>query len=241
MTDRHTVFCFPFAGGNRYSYRMYNTLAPAAIKFKTIEYSGRGSRLREGLQFDVHSIAEDIFQQISDLYQGYEFAIYGHSLGGLLGYLVTRLLWENKMTLPSHLFITGTTGPSSLSRGEKKRHLLSKEDFIQELKDLKGMPEEILQNEDLLEYYEPILRADFQASENYVHRERFALQLPITVITGTEEDMEPSDILLWQNETTETIEFKQLPGGHFFINDHPQKIVDIISDKLLHTKKVYQL
>ena len=220
---------------------MYESLAPDSIRFQTTEYAGRGGRLRERLEFDANIIAQDIFNQINQFCDNENFTIYGHSLGGLIGYLVTRLLWERRMILPAHLFITGTTGPSSLSRGEKKRHLLPKDDFIQELKHLKGMPDEILANADLLEYYEPILRADFQASETYVHHRKPPVNLPLTVITGSEEEMEQSDILLWQNETTVEAEFIQLPGPHFFINDHSRRIVEIISERLLTKKQVYQL
>jgi surfactin synthase thioesterase subunit len=60
------------------------------------------------------------------------------------------------------------------------------------------------------------------------------------VITGTEEDMEPEDIQSWQKETTYKVDFKKLPGKHFFIFKHTQTIVDIISKKLFIQTKAYQ-
>ncbi len=235
------IICLPFAGGNKYSYRQFKDKAPSFINLIGYEYPGRGARIKEPLLADAEAIVNDLYDNILTVADRNEYAIYGHSLGGLIGYLITRKLVENGHRPPSHLFISGTTGPSSVSRGEKKRHLLSKQDFIQELKDLKGMPDEILENEDLLDYYEPILRSDFMASENYIYESSSPLDIPITVITGTEEEMELSDIELWQNETTQIVDFKRFPGNHFFIYDQIQAIIQIITNKLLVTTKVYQL
>ncbi|HEV8084264.1 MAG TPA: thioesterase domain-containing protein [Chitinophagaceae bacterium] len=241
MIPRLNIFCLPFAGGNKYSYREYKESEPSFINFICLEYPGRSSRIKEPLFTEAHELVNDLYKIIINQIDDGDYAIYGHSLGGLLTYLLTRKLKENGHKLPVHLFITGTTGPSSKSRGEKKRHLLPKRDFIQELKDLNGMPDEILQNDELLDYYEPILRSDFMASENYIYEDCSPLNIPITVITGTEEEMEQSDIKLWQKETTHIVEFISFPGNHFFIYKYAKGIIQIISKKLLVTTKVYQL
>ncbi len=122
-----------------------------------------------------------------------------------------------------------------------KKKFAPQAEFIQELKDLKGMPDEILQSNELLEYCEPILRSDFMVSEKYIHEESAPLDIPITVITGNEEDMENSDIALWQKETTLPVDFKKFPGNHFFIYQNVQPIIQIISNKITLTTKVYQV
>lgn len=235
------VFCLPFAGGNKYSYRGYREKAPSSINFISLEYPGRGARIREPLLTDADAIVNDLYLNIAAIADKQDYAIYGHSLGGLISYLLTRKLIENSHNPPIHLFISGTTGPSSNSRTEKKRHLLPKDEFIQELKDLQGMPDEILNNEELLEYCEPILRSDFKISENYTYKNCDPLNIPVTVITGDEEDMETEDIELWQKETKHIVDFKRFPGKHFFIYNHARDIVQIISNKLSLTTKVYQV
>lgn len=226
------LFCLPFAGGNKYSYREFVEKAPAFLNVITLEYPGRSTRMKEPLPADINELTEDLFNQVKQLAGNGHYAIYGHSLGGLMAYLLTKRLQENGMPMPSNLFITGTTGPSSISRTEKKRHLLNQQDFIAEIRDLGGMPDEILNSEELLYFFEPILRSDFKISENYVYEEAPPLNIPITVITGTEEDMEIKDIQLWQKETTHVVDFKRMPGKHFFILQHSFKIMEIISRKL---------
>ncbi|MBC7828702.1 MAG: thioesterase [Chitinophagaceae bacterium] len=235
------LFCLPFAGGNKYSYQKYIEKAPSFLNIIPLEYPGRGARMKESLISDADVLVNDLYEQIKKNTDQSEYAIYGHSMGGLIGYLLTRKLIENNHKQPVHLFITGTTGPSSASRSAKNRHLLPKDEFIQELKNLDGIPDEILQNEDLLSYIEPILRADFKTCETYQYSDYPPLNIPLTVITGTDEEMEMADIHLWQKETECTVDFKQIPGKHFFIFKYPRVIVDIISKKLSVHTKAYQL
>jgi external thioesterase TEII len=75
-------------------------------------------------------------------------------------------------------------------------------------------------------------------SETFSYEDHPPLNIPITVITGTEEDMEKDDILLWQKESSIPVDFMQMPGGHFFIFDHRDKVVDVISNKLLNTSVI---
>jgi len=232
MKKMITLFCLPFAGGNKYSYREFSEKAPPFIKVITLDYPGRGSRMKDSLLTDIEELTNDLYHQVIHLPVNQEYAIYGHSLGGLMAYKLARKLVDNGHTPPLHLFITGTTGPSAPSRSEKKRHLLGKTEFLAEIRDLDGMPEEILNNEELLYYFEPILRSDFKISEEYLHVAEAPLNIPMTVITGTEEDMELGDIQLWQQETNHVVDFKRMPGKHFFIFQHSYRVIEIIAKKL---------
>jgi surfactin synthase thioesterase subunit len=231
------LFCLPFAGGSKFSYRKYEEIAPPHINMIPLEYPGRGARIRSPLITDVNLLTQDIYSQIEGMLNVGKYAIYGHSMGGLLGYLLSKEIVRRGQTPPVHIFITGTMGPSALARELKKRHLLEKEDFIEELKGLNGSPREILEDDDLLEYFEPILRADFKVSETYVYEKTDPLEIPFTVITGTDEDMNVVDIKLWQNESTLHVDFISMKGNHFFILDHSNEIVEIISKKLLYNLK----
>ena len=240
MMKQLNLFCLPFAGGNKYSYRKYAEKTSSALNIIPLDYPGRGSRMDEPLIEDIHVLVSDIYQEVSQKIDQVDYAIYGHSMGGLVAYLLTRKLIENNYKAPLHLFITGTSGPAAFSRTDKKKHLLPLREFIDAIKEFGGMPDEMLRNEEWLYYFEPILRADFKASENYVYGNYDPLKIPITVITGTEEELDLEDIRIWQKETTNTIDFRQMPGNHFFIFKYPQAIVEIIFRKLFVNTKAYQ-
>lgn len=241
MKKTINLFCLPFAGGSKYSFRPLVEKAPAFINAETLEYPGRGSRIKEPIISDIHSLVDDLYSQINKKVNNLSYAIYGHSMGGLLAFLLTRKLLEKGNKPPVHIFISGTSGPSDITRTQEKRSLLGKEEFIEEVKDLGGMPDEILKNDELLHFFEPILRADFKISEDYEYKSQAPLNIPFTVITGSEEDMTKEEIYLWQKETKQIVDFKEFPGNHFFIYDYINEIMDIIANKLSSYSKAYYI
>lgn len=220
------LFCFPFAGGGKQSYRRISEIAPDFITMIPIELPGRGTRISEALLYSLDEMVEDIFNQIRLKIKS-PYAIYGHSMGGLLSYLVSKFIIEKCMPKPDYLFITGCSAPSS--KRDLNKHLLPKNEFIRELGKLGGSSDEILFNEDLMNFFEPIIRADFKAVETYRYRYTSPFDIPLTIITGEDEDIQPGDILAWQNETTAICKIKKLPGKHFFIFQNETALINQIS------------
>jgi len=233
MSAKINLVCLPFAGGNKYSYRPLFTESSNVFNTTTLEYPGRGTRIFEELTADIDVLVNDLFNQLKPILSKGNYAIYGHSLGGLLAYLLAVKIRENNYDLPKHIFITGASGPAAASRQTKKFHLYPHKEFIDEVVILGGMPDEILQDNAMLEFLEPILRNDFKVSETYIHKAAEPLNIPITVITGTDEDLKTEEVLLWQNESIPAVDFIQLEGDHFFIMQHRAFIINAITEKLV--------
>lgn len=229
--DNTVVFCLPFAGGNKYSYRSYEKYCPSYLRLVTLEYPGRGSKLEKDLVTDLEALVDNLYDEIRNRLTD-NYSIYGHSLGGQIANLLTQRIYQNKNMLPRHVFITGCKGPSTLHKREKILHTLAREEFIKELEVLNGIPKDLLSNEDFMNYTLPILRADFSMLEKYVYRTPAPSNVNYTIITGTSEDMTTEDIHEWRKETTGTIDFKKLPGDHFFIFKHPHIIVEQMQRKI---------
>lgn len=221
------LYCLPFAGGSRYSYNGYIKSAPSNVVVTPVELPGRGMRYNEQLLADADRMADDVFEQIrSDLNSPY--AIYGHSMGTLLGYLLTKRIVEADLPKPLHLFFSGRGGPS-VKYDEPPRYGLPKAEFVTKLRELGGSPDEVLADDSLIEFFEPILRADFQAVEtfNYVASEPF--DIPITVMIGTNEKTNYEQALAWKKETTADVTVRQFPGKHFFIFQFEKEILKLIA------------
>lgn len=229
-----TLYCLPFAGGNSYSYRNFPAHVDNAIKMKPLELPGRMRRIKEPLLTDAEAIADDVFAQVlqDDLTQPY--AIYGHSMGGLLGYLLTKRLLQNNCQAPKHLFFSGRNAPSFVMEEPKKSQLPTKE-FIAMLKEFGGAPQEVLEDPQLMDFFEPILRTDFQAIENYKYQPMSkAFDIPITLLFATHDrEITEAGILAWQQETTQPLNLKKFEGGHFFIFDAFPQIGQIFYQTLI--------
>ena len=230
------VFCFPYAGGNRYSYNAYKKFATPNIELIFIDYPGHGMRMQQRLLKNLHSIADDVILHHGAQFN-HHFAFYGHSMGSLVAYLVCKKLQQSGREMPGHLFLTGCGAPASKERF-KYRHLLPYAGFITTLREMGGVPEELLEDADSMRFFEPILRADFEAVDTYSYQTPVPFHIPMTVVTGTEEDLSSEEITAWQQETTAGCNFAQMRGGHFFI----QQDVPGIMRMLIHAlSKTYNL
>lgn len=219
------LFFLHFAGGNCYSF---NFLAPLLKEFELVplELPGRGKRMSEPLLKDFELAARDIFDQINKRRHSSDYLIFGHSMGAYLALRVANLL-KIAAPLPLCVIVSGNAGPGV--HDKTKRHLLGKEEFTDMLRTLGGVSEEVLANKELLEFFDPILRADFEiAEENEIEKEP-PLSIPLCAIMGTEEE-KVGQITNWNRYTLSHFTCEVLEGGHFFIHKHPQRIAGIIKE-----------
>jgi surfactin synthase thioesterase subunit len=224
------IFCFPYAGGSIYSLKQFERLMPAGIEWIPIEPPGRGRRVHEALIRDLYALSADIFKQIRGRLDE-PYAIYGHSMGAMLAYLVAKRIMACGLPAPLQLFVSGCGAPSGKPEN-KGRYLLPTDKFWAALRELGGSPDEVLHNTDLQRFFEPILRADFEAIENYQYQQGVPLDIPITVMIGSQEAISRKDAGRWQEETLAPVEVVHFPGNHFFIFEQARAIAGLIQSNL---------
>ncbi|SDH68302.1 Surfactin synthase thioesterase subunit [Pedobacter terrae] len=218
-----TLFLIHFAGGNCFSYRFLEKHLKG-LKFMVLELPGRGRRHREKLIYDFNDAAEDLYNQIIDSLDTEEFIIMGHSMGALLGLRVTAML-EHTGHKPSSLIVGGSCGP--LER-QTKHHLLSSKELRSYLEEMGGFSNEVLKNDDLFEYFYPILKADLCVAEVNNPRDFSSVNCAIHAIMGTDEK-ETLNINNWEQYTKGRFSKDLFNGGHFFIHQWPSEIARIIT------------
>ncbi|SFA59296.1 Surfactin synthase thioesterase subunit [Pedobacter suwonensis] len=210
------IFLVHFAGGNVYSFQFMKQYFHE-YDFIPLELPGRGNRIKERILQNFTAAAKDIHEQIVSKLKSKKFLLYGHSMGALLVLRVAGLL-ELDGHIPHAIVISGNPGPGVFS--SKIRHLLPDEQFKDELKILGGMPDEILNNKELYEFVEPIIRADFKIAETSQREEVFIpIKSPIYALMGDQES-KSDKIENWKTFTTSTFGYEVLQGDHFFIYNH---------------------
>jgi surfactin synthase thioesterase subunit len=229
--NRITLFCFPFAGGSDYSYKELNKFALPVFDVINISLPGRGKRSGEQLVTNIDVLIEDLFNQVIARING-PYLFYGHSMGALLAYLLSKEIIRRKLPAPVYLFFTGCAGPSAENH-EAHYFQLPKLQFIEAIKEMEGIPPDVLADELLLDYLEPILRADFEITGTYRYENTLPFDIPVAVMIGMKDLVSYDDALLWQLETTQLFEIKQLPGNHFFIFGHEMEIVKLMYRRTL--------
>ena len=225
-----SLYCFPYAGGNAWSYRPLAACCSPALSVSGIELPGRGCRSREALIHNLEALADDCFARLRpSLTQG-RYAFFGHSMGALLAYLCALRIQKAGLPLPEALFLSGQVAPGLADK--KSRHLLPRLEFIEMLHMLGGCSPEILQENELIDYFEPILRADFQAVETWSPTNEEALPMALIALHGTDEDLPSENVRAWSCKTTRALECHVFDGDHFYIQRHWQAIANLINNKL---------
>src|SRR6185369_4393207 len=113
----------------------------------------------------------NLLQLVASLAEGFNpyistpFAFYGHSLGALIAYELTRELRRRGNKLPMHLLLAARRAAHVPSR-ETPCHQLPDTAFIDTLvRRYNGIPPAILAEPELMKIFLPILRADFTLME----------------------------------------------------------------------------
>ncbi len=228
---RMKLFCIPYAGGNAWSYRALEPALASGITLEGLELPGRGRRAQEPLSTSLEELADDLFQQICQRAATSRYAIYGHSMGALLAFLTAHRIRSAGLAQPDALFVSGSDAPAS--RQQHQRHLLPLPQFLTMLRELGGCPPQVLEDRELLNYFEPILRADFTAVETWARRDQPPLTLPLVVMVGTADDTAVADAADWALETTASCRVHEFGGDHFFILDHWDAVGATIQQQLL--------
>jgi len=182
--------------------------------------------MNERLIKDFEAAADDLYRQITGRLSSASFMVYGHSLGAILALRVTLLLEKDKKP-PLQLIVTGNPGPGI--RDRRKRYQLGREELKTELKNIGGVPPAFFVDEELFDFFEPILRADFELAEEHPVEQLCTTQTPICAMMGSREEF-ASCIGNWKQYTASRFDHQLLEGDHFFIYDHPQKITQIIRE-----------
>lgn len=232
--ESFNLFCLPFAGGSATVFKKYQRYFSNKIAIIPIDLPGHGLYFRDPLLYNLDDMVDWIYRQIADRLSS-PFAIYGHSMGGHLGHgLIHRIVREHKQ-LPQHLFISGNGSPSVPVK-QMNYHLLPDDEFVNKLITMGGMPDLLLKEEELLELFLPILRADFQALSEYKYKPAQPFSTPVTVFYSLDDSYSFNEISNWKLETSSKIDFIEFSGNHFFIFDHFEEIGEIISDRIVNSK-----
>lgn len=226
------LICFPYAGGSASMYVRWKQKLPGQIEVVPVELSGRGSRSCDPFYKTFDDLINDVYPFVKNQIRDESYALFGFSMGGLIAYEIYRRLKQDNMPLPLNIFIIGREAPNS--EIFKVNHL-NDHDFIEEIYSYDGMPTELYKNKEVLNYFIPILRADFSIHESYTHADiPEMINCNLTIWYGKDDkSVIHENIHNWRSFAGAEIEIFELKGGHFFMAQHESEIHSKISNQLL--------
>ncbi|WP_310551830.1 thioesterase II family protein [Paenibacillus glufosinatiresistens] len=230
MTPVH-LFCIPYAGGSAASYYKWKSRLSDRLRLHPLEMAGRGLKSKqpfyESLDHAATELCEEVIRTIG---QEEEYILFGHSMGSLLAFELYYKLRSAGYKEPVHLFVSGGKAPHFDRRPIV--HDKPLEEFREYVLGYDEASRVVFEDEQLLKYFEPVLRSDFKLVELY----RFSAKArrvgcPMTVFTGTrDQSLTREEVLAWKEHGGCGVRIHSVDGGHFFINDHSDSIIQQINE-----------
>lgn len=213
------LFCLPFAGGGASAFNAWWQAMPASVDLRVAQLPGREARFKQTLITDFRIMVDrlaDAFEKHVDL----PYAIFGYSMGALLGFEVVRELRRRGAPAPAQLMVAAKSAPQQPARTPALSHL-PRQQFIDGVRRYFEPPQEGWTIAELVEIVLPILRADLTMCDTYRYRPEAPLGCSIVALCGDRDLSVPvDDVSAWREQTTGHFEMSTFQGGHFFINDH---------------------
>ena len=225
-----SLLCLPCAGASATMYLRWRRLLPRWIRVVPVELPGRGSRLAESRFEDFDSLVAHLCAEQAEAMHG-RFAIFGHSMGALLAFGMTRRLRSMGQAMPLALLASGSAAPS---RRDADRFAGKTGDaaLTADLRKQGGTPEEVFASTELMRITLDVLGADYRVCESFRYPGEAPLPMPVHVFAGREDDIEAERIYAWSAEAGGAFSLDWFGGGHFFIRQQETAFLTALSQRL---------
>ncbi len=218
------------AGGDKYSFNNLIRMLPPQIEGIALEVPGRGDRFGEPLLTDTDAIINDMYKQLTPYIQR-PYMMLGFSMGTLVAFLLMEKIRNAGKSLPTHTFMFARESPDYFI-GQFDQYKYESKAFWDCIVNFGGVPKALLQHPELMELYEPIMRADFEALGKYVYQEVKPFNVNATVVLGEKDKVKDEHAKTWQKHFIPEIEMVKMDGGHFFIFENIEAVSKLIKSKL---------
>jgi surfactin synthase thioesterase subunit/glycosyltransferase involved in cell wall biosynthesis len=210
-TSHFRLFCFPHAGGGAAFFRSFREPLRGAAELAPVQYPGHENRRAENYASSMQKLVESLLNDLGPALTG-DFAFFGHSMGAVVAFELTRALRREDMPQPRLLIASGARAPQ-FRRDYTPRPDPSREELLDEVCRLEGLPDP-----EMVELILPSLEADTALYRRYVYQEEPPLAVPIAAVGGERDpNVNEHHVRAWAEQTTASFAWQLLPGGHFFL------------------------
>ena len=230
--DKITLYAIAHAGASAMLYKKYQKLLESHYELVLLERPGIGLRLSEDLIHCFPGVLDDLRLRIeSHQNSSRPFAIFGHSFGALLAYELSHE--RDNDPLFRHLFLSACSPPSRHA-AKQKLSLLNNEDFLKAICEIGQTDLAEMERTEVMRFFQPILRADFQAFDSYQYVKKKPLSVKATVLYGQNDHIIDSKTVTdWDECFQEKPRYERIKGNHMFHVDEYAFVASVIQKTLI--------
>ncbi|MGW8066201.1 thioesterase II family protein [Streptomyces ziwulingensis] len=219
---RVTLHCLAHAGAGVASYRGWSTAVGDGVDVSAWPLPGRDERRREPRLTERSALLADLLPGLLHSAHRGPYALYGHSMGALVGYTLTRALAD--AGAPPLFLAVGACPPPHTTTALVDGADLPDEDLLPLLDSIGSLPPgaSALPGGLWRRTFLPVLRDDLRLAKSLRNAALDPVtggpvDVPVLVFAGSDDPLAaPAALRHWQQWTTRPTELHTVAGGHFF-------------------------
>ena len=224
------LICFPYAGGSPAIFANWIKEFGDDINLCPVLYPGRDLRFGEDIPSDIKAIVKEFVLDNEKLFNE-DFVLLGYCAGGLFAYETMIQIKEIYGKTPKSFISISFATPKFKMTLEDICNSVDDNELINYLLESRIIDEESAKNEDFLEYYLSIIKADLQAVVAYEYGDVRDIDCDIYGSFGKEDTMfNEEEKKYWNEYTSKKCELMDIEGGHYCIDDNRDFIISFIKN-----------
>jgi surfactin synthase thioesterase subunit len=230
-TTGRPLLAFPHAGaGCAQLVELARAVGPD-VSVWAANLPGRQARLHEPVRTDLEEVVAELTAAATEvLDEGRRYDVFGYCAGAQTALLVSRALRATGLGAPARLIAVSAEAPD-IARRPRRLADQPSDRLWSLLAEQGGVPPAMAADRRLRALTEIAVRADFRMIADYRLRPDFPLPSAISVCYGSRDPVRRGALLGWRRQSTVALDLRQLPGGHWLLDDACDELAAVVLDR----------
>lgn len=216
MNARARLFCLPPAGAGASTFYPLLALDSNEVEICPITLPGREDRYRDAIPDTLAALADQTADQLTP-WLDRPYLVLGYSMGALLGWEMVQRWRQRGIGAPRLFGVLSAPAPRAPGPDTDTLHRLPSEEFRAAIAELGGIPAELQANAEVMDLYEPIVRADLRNCETHRPSSTPPIDADLHGFLGNRDTLVTSEqVEGWRRHTTGEFVLHRLDEPHIF-------------------------
>ena len=213
------IICLHHAGGSSFLYSGWEKMLLGNIVV-SFDLPGHGKKMAqkplEKYKEAIEYLYDNICKEINDTY-----IIFGHSMGAeMLLHIMEKIEYEGKK-LPQSIILSGLSSKNAVIPASS----LSDDELLEKISEFGGIQDEMLKTKEFIDYFFPIIRADFNMIEaTPEYKISGNKKYEIHIFNGLEDISAINAEKEWKEFFDDKCKIHHFKGNHFYLLNNSEEV-----------------
>jgi len=228
---KHQLFLLHDAGGNKHVFDDWHKRVNKDIELIIVQLPGRNDRSHEEAYNNVDLLLEELVPLMDKMIDK-SFSIYGHSMGGLLAFEISRMLQSHYGKSPQKLLVSGTPGLKNYNN-KFVNYIIDNKLTYNDIHALMPKFQRFDFEDKTVRKMIKVLLNDMKLIYSYSYVNKSLLSSDVVAFHAINDvRVRLDDVEKWADETINEFKLIEVPGSHNFVYYESDALTRLINIEL---------